>query len=145
MFCNGGSFGINTCLRAVKKIMIRSGQGQYTMGGDTTHTNGFNADDRGNWRHHNSKLVHGPHHHSIRIDNPNITLLQLQYSDINMKISLRQVIQMAFFLCVTDSLLRHPWTDLHETLRVNRSHPKLVQRHIFDFRFRPETGKEPIF
>ena len=93
MFCNGGSFGINTCLRAVKKIMIRSGQGQYTMGGDTTHTNGFNADDRGNWRHHNSKLVHGPHHHSIRIDNPNITLLQLQYSDINMKISLRQVIQ----------------------------------------------------
>ena len=53
--------------------------------------------------------------------------------------------EMAFFLCVTDSLLRHRWTDLHETLRVNRSHPKLVQRHIFDFRFRPETGKEPIF
>ena len=27
----------------------------------------------------------------------------------------------------------------------NRIDPELVQRHIFDFRFRPQTGSWPVF
>ena len=42
-------------LRAVKKIMIRSGQGQFTMSGNKTHTTGFNAGDHDNWLIHNGK------------------------------------------------------------------------------------------
>ena len=36
--------------------------------------------------------------------------------------------------------LGHQWTDLDETLGVYRVHPDIMQRHIFDFRFRPQTG-----
>ena len=51
----------------------------------------------------------------------------------------------AFILCVPDSLLGHPWTDFDETLGVYRVEPELVQRHIFDFRSRLQTGSGPIF
>ena len=52
---------------------------------------------------------------------------------------------MAFFLCVPDSLLEHLLTDFDETFGVYRVDPELVQRHIFDFRFRLQTGSGPIF
>ena len=52
---------------------------------------------------------------------------------------------MEFFLCVTDSLLEHQLTDFDETFGVYRVGPELVQRHIFDFRFRLQTGSWPIF
>ena len=43
---------------------------------------------------------------------------------------------MAFILCVRNSLLGHPLTNFDETLGVYRVDPEVVQRHIFDFRFR---------
>ena len=52
---------------------------------------------------------------------------------------------MAFFLCVPDSLLEHLFTDFDETFGVYRVDPELVQRHIFDFRFHPQTGNELFF
>ena len=52
---------------------------------------------------------------------------------------------MAFILCVPDSLPGHPWTDFDETSGVYRVDPELVQRHIFDFRFQPQTGSELFF
>ena len=52
---------------------------------------------------------------------------------------------MAFILCVPDSLLGHPWTDFDETFGVYRVGPELVQRHIFNFRFRLQTGNWPVF
>ena len=54
-------------------------------------------------------------------------------------------VKKAFILCVPDSLLGHPWTDFDETLRVYRVDSELVQRHIFDFRFRHQTGSELFF
>ena len=44
------------------------------------------------------------------------------------------------FRCATQDL-RHQWTDLDETLRVYRVDPDIMQRHIFDFRSRPENRK----
>ena len=41
--------------------------------------------------------------------------------------------------------LVHPWPDFDETLGVYRVESELVQRHIFDFRFRLQTGSGPIF
>ena len=38
-------------------------------------------------------------------------------------------------------LLRHPWTDLDETLGVYRVGPETMHRDIFDFRLRPENRK----
>ena len=52
---------------------------------------------------------------------------------------------MQFILCVKNSLLGHPWADFDETLGIYRVDPKLVQRHIFDFRFHPQTGNELFF
>ena len=52
---------------------------------------------------------------------------------------------MAFILCVPDSLLGHLWTDFDQTFGVYRVDSELVQRHIFDFRFRPQTGSELFF
>ena len=52
---------------------------------------------------------------------------------------------MEIFLCVTDSFLEHLLTDFDETFWVYRVGPELVQRHIFDFRFRLQTGSWPIF
>ena len=52
---------------------------------------------------------------------------------------------MAFILCVPDSFLRYLWTDFDETFGVYRVDPELVQRHIFDFRFRLQTGSWPVF
>ena len=52
---------------------------------------------------------------------------------------------MEFFLCVTDSLLEHLLTDFDETFGVYRVGPELVQRHIFDFRFRLQIGSKPVF
>ena len=40
------------------------------------------------------------------------------------------------FRCATQDL-RHQWTDLDETLRVYRVDPDIMQRHIFNIRFRP--------
>ena len=51
---------------------------------------------------------------------------------------------MAFILCVPDSLLGHLLTDFDETFGVYRVDPELVQRHIFDFRFRLQTGSGPV-
>ena len=53
--------------------------------------------------------------------------------------------KMAFILCVPDSFLRHLWTDFDETFGVYRVDPELVQRQIFDFRFRLQTGSWPVF
>ena len=53
--------------------------------------------------------------------------------------------QMVFFLCVPDSLLEHLLTDFDETFGVYRVDSELVQRHIFDFRFHPQTGNELFF
>ena len=52
---------------------------------------------------------------------------------------------MEFFLCLTDSLLEHLLTDFDETFWVYRVGPELVQRHIFNFRFRLQTGSWPVF
>ena len=52
---------------------------------------------------------------------------------------------MAFILCVPDSLLGHLWTDFDQTFGVYRVDSELVQRHIFDCRFRPQTGSELFF
>ena len=52
---------------------------------------------------------------------------------------------MEFFLCVTDSLLEHQLTDFDETFGVYRVGPELVQRHIFNFRFRLQTGNWLVF
>ena len=52
---------------------------------------------------------------------------------------------MTFILCVPDSLPGHLWTDFDETSGVYRVDPELVQRHIFDFRFYPQTGSELFF
>ena len=41
--------------------------------------------------------------------------------------------------------LGHPWTDWDETLGVYRVDPDIMQRHIFDFRFRPQTGNRLFF
>ena len=41
--------------------------------------------------------------------------------------------------------LGHPWADRDETLGIHRVHPKIMQRHIFDFRFRPQTGSRTVF
>ena len=51
-------------------------------------------------------------------------------------------VKMAFILCVPDSFLGHLWTDFDQTFGVYRVDSELVQRHIFDFRFRPQTGSE---
>ena len=48
--------------------------------------------------------------------------------------------QMSFILCVTPLYLRDALTDWDETLRVYRVYPKLVQRHIFNFRNGSQTG-----
>ena len=48
------------------------------------------------------------------------------------------------FRCVTQDL-RHQWIDLDETLGAYRVDPDIMQRHIFDFRFRPQTGNRPFF
>ena len=53
--------------------------------------------------------------------------------------------KIEFFLCVTDSFLEHLLTDFDETFWVYRVGPELVQRHIFDFRFYPQTGSELFF
>ena len=52
---------------------------------------------------------------------------------------------MTFILCVPDSFVRHLWTDIDETFGVYTVDPELVQRHIFDFRFRLQTGSWPVF
>ena len=49
---------------------------------------------------------------------------------------------MTFILRVPDSLLGHLWTDYDQTFGVYRVDSELVQRHIFDFRFHPQTGSE---
>ena len=41
--------------------------------------------------------------------------------------------------------LGHLWTDLDETLGVYRVDPDIMQRHIFDFRFLPQTGNRLFF
>ena len=48
-------------------------------------------------------------------------------------------------LCFPDSLLGHLLTDFDETFWVYRADPEMVQRHIFDFRFYPQTGSELFF
>ena len=53
--------------------------------------------------------------------------------------------QMAFILCVPDSLLGHVLTDFDETFGAYPVDHELVQRHIFDFRFRLQTGSKPVF
>ena len=52
---------------------------------------------------------------------------------------------MAFILCVPDSLLGHLWTDFDQTFGVYRVDSERVQRHIFNFRFRLQTGSWPVF
>ena len=52
---------------------------------------------------------------------------------------------MAFILCVPDSLLGHLLTDFDEIFVVYRVDPELVQRHIFEFCFHPQTGSELFF
>ena len=41
--------------------------------------------------------------------------------------------------------LGHPWSDWDETLGVYRVDRGIMQRHIFDFRFRPRTGSRAVF
>ena len=50
---------------------------------------------------------------------------------------------MSFILCVTPLYLRDALTDWDETLRVYRVYPKLLQRHIFNFRNGSQTGNGP--
>ena len=47
---------------------------------------------------------------------------------------------MRSHLGLTPLYLRDALTDWDETLRVYRVHPKLVQRHIFNFRSGSQTG-----
>ena len=54
-------------------------------------------------------------------------------------------VKKAFILCVPDSLLGHLLTDFDKIFVVYRVDPELVQRHIFDFRFYPQTGSELFF
>ena len=53
--------------------------------------------------------------------------------------------KMAFILYLPDSLLGHLWTDFDQTFGVYRVDSELVKRHIFDFRFHPQTGSELFF
>ena len=51
--------------------------------------------------------------------------------------------KMSSILCVTPLYLRDALTDWDETLRVYRVYPKLLQRHIFNFRSGSQTGNAP--
>ena len=53
--------------------------------------------------------------------------------------------KMRSILCVTHQLLLDPFTDSNETWRVYTVQPWLLQRQLFDFRFRPRTGSGLFF
>ena len=54
------------------------------------------------------------------------------------------ILDRVHFRCVTQDL-RHQWIHLDETLGAYRVDPDIMQRHIFDFRFRPQTGSGLFF
>ena len=56
----------------------------------------------------------------------------------------RHVLDGVHFRCVTQDL-GYQYSDLDETLGVYRVNPEIMHRHIFDFRFQPQTGSELFF
>ena len=52
---------------------------------------------------------------------------------------------MRSILCVTQQLLLDLLTDSYETWRVYAVHSWLLQRQLFNFRYRPQTGSGLFF